>query len=121
MDRFIWDENFKRDLYVACSTVISLEDAFIDLAFGAGNIQGLEKEDVKQYIRYIADRRLIQLGLQPMHHIDKNPLLWIDEILNGVEHANFFENRVTEYTKAATQGSWDDAFAIHDGVLSEQS
>jgi ribonucleoside-diphosphate reductase beta chain len=117
----IWDENFKRDLYVACSTVISLEDAFIDLAFGTGHIQGLEKEDVKQYIRYIADRRLIQLGLQPMHHIDKNPLLWIDEILNGVEHANFFENRVTEYTKAATQGSWDDAFAIHDGVLAEQS
>jgi ribonucleoside-diphosphate reductase beta chain len=37
-------------------------------------------------------------------------LPWLDEILNGVEHTNFFENRVTEYTKAATTGSWEDVF-----------
>ena len=53
---------------------------------------------------------LAQLGLQPIYHIEKNPLRWMDEILNGVEHANFFENRATEYSRAATQGSWDEAF-----------
>jgi Ribonucleotide reductase, all-alpha domain len=40
------------------------------------------------------------------------PLPWLVEILNGVEHANFFEQRATEYSKAATRGSWDGA----DGV-----
>jgi ribonucleoside-diphosphate reductase beta chain len=106
----IWTEDFQRDLYVACSTIVDHEDAFIDLAFGLGEVEGLGPDDVKKYIRYIADRRLMQLGLQPTHHIEKNPLPWLDEILNGVEHANFFENRATEYSKAATQGTWDEAF-----------
>jgi len=106
----IWTEDFQRDLYVACSTIVDHEDAFIDLAFGLGEVEGLGPDGVKRYIRYIADRRLMQLGLQPIHHIEKNPLPWLDEILNGVEHTNFFENRATEYSKAATRGTWDEAF-----------
>ena len=62
-------------------------------------------------IRYIADRRLTQLGLNVLYHVDKNPLPWLDEMLNAVEHANFFENRSTEYSRASTTGSWEDAFA----------
>jgi len=103
-------EQFRRDIFIICDKIVNLEDAFIDLAFGVGGIEGLESADVKRYIRYIADRRLIQLGLTPIYNIAKNPLPWMDEILNGVEHANFFENRVTEYTKAATQGTWEEAF-----------
>jgi ribonucleoside-diphosphate reductase beta chain len=104
-------EELTRRLYKICDTIIHHEDAFIDLAFKIdGSIQGLHSHDVKKYIRYIANRRLLQLELQPMYEEMKNPLPWMDEILNGVEHANFFENRVTEYTKAATQGSWDEAF-----------
>ena len=79
-------------------------------AFEMGGIEGLEAREVKQYIRYIADRRLSQLGLQPVYRIEKNPLPWMEEMLNGVEHTNFFENRATEYSKAATQGSWEEAF-----------
>ncbi len=104
-------EALKRDLYKICDTIVGLEDNFISLAFGVGGIEGLTAEDVKLYIRYIADRRLVQVGLEPMYRIAKNPLPWMDEILNGVEHTNFFENRVTEYTKAATTGSWEEAFA----------
>lgn len=107
-------EELRQRLYVACNTIVTHEDAFIDLAFGMGEVQGLTPNEVKQYIRFIADRRLSQLGLQPMYQIEKNPLPWLDDMLNGVEHANFFENRVTEYTKAATQGTWDEAFALHD-------
>lgn len=107
-------EELRQRLYVACNTIVTHEDAFIDLAFGMGEVHGLNPNDVKSYIRFIADRRLSQLGLQTMYQIDKNPLPWLDDMLNGVEHANFFENRVTEYTKAATQGTWDDAFALHD-------
>jgi ribonucleoside-diphosphate reductase beta chain len=106
----IWNEPVQRDLYVACSTIVDHEDAFIDLAFEMDGVEGLKARDVKSYIRYIADRRLMQLGLQPMFHVEKNPLPWLDEILNGVEHTNFFENRATEYSRAATRGTWDEAF-----------
>ncbi len=109
-NREIWSEEFLRDLYVCCETVVTHEDAFIDLAFELGGIEGLEAREVKQYIRYIADRRLMQLGLQPVYRIDKNPLPWMEEMLNGVEHTNFFENRATEYSKAATRGTWEEAF-----------
>jgi ribonucleoside-diphosphate reductase beta chain len=111
----VWGDELRSRLYVACNTIVTHEDAFIDLAFGMGEVQGLTPNEVKSYIRFIADRRLAQLGLQPMYQIEKNPLPWLDDMLNGVEHANFFENRVTEYTKAATIGSWDEAFEIHGG------
>ncbi len=97
-----------------CRTIVTHEDAFIELAFSIdGSIQGLSSKEVKDYIRYIGDRRLQQLDMKPIFNTSANPLPWMDEMLNGVEHTNFFENRVTEYTKAATQGSWDDAFSMH--------
>lgn len=107
----VWTESLQRELYVACSTIVDHEDAFIDLAFELGGVQGLDAGEVKQYIRYTADRRLIQLGLQPIYRIERNPLPWLDVMLNGVEHTNFFENRATEYSKAATRGTWEEAFA----------
>ena len=112
----VWNDELKKELYVACNTIVTHEEAFIDLAFEMGGVQGLTPQDVKQYIHYIADRRLMQLGLQAIYKIEKNPLPWLDEILNGVEHANFFENRVTEYTRAATIGTWEEAF---EDMLSE--
>ena len=106
----IWTEDLRHSLYVACDTVLTHEDAFIDLAFGLDDVEGLNAAEVKRYIRYIADRRLMQLGLQPVYRIATNPLPWMEEMLNGVEHTNFFENRSTEYSKAATRGTWDEAF-----------
>lgn len=107
----IWDDSLKRDLQTACEQVISHEDAFIDLAFEMGQIEGLCAAEVKSYIRFIGNRRLTQLGLEPLYDVLHNPLPWIDDMLNGIEHMNFFEGRATEYTKAATEGSWDEAFA----------
>lgn len=106
----VWTESLRSELYEACATIVHFEDAFIDLAFEAGDIEGLTGREVKQYIRYIADRRLQQLGLKEIYLVDKNPLPWLDEMLNAVEHTNFFENRATEYTKAATTGEWEDVF-----------
>lgn len=107
----LWDDSLQQELLDACRTIVEHEDAFIDLAFGLGPVEGLEAEDVKQYIRYIADRRLLQLGLEEEYHIEENPLPWLDSMLNAVEHTNFFENRATEYSKAATRGNWEEAFA----------
>jgi ribonucleoside-diphosphate reductase beta chain len=106
----VWDEELKGRIYEACATIVHFEDAFIDLAFEMGNVEGLTSREVKRYIRYIADRRLSQLGLKDIYMIDANPLPWLDEILNGVEHTNFFENRVTEYSKASTTGTWENVF-----------
>ncbi len=106
----IWTDELQHDLTVACKTIVDHEDAFIDLAFEMGDIEGLTAAEVKEYIRYIADRRLTQLNLSPIYFIGNNPLPWMDEILNGVEHTNFFENRSTEYSKASTKGNWEEAF-----------
>ncbi len=106
----IWTDDFKKELYDICRKMVDLEDKFIDLAFGVGGIEGLEKEEVKLYVRYIADRRLLQLGLKANYLIADNPLPWIDDIINSVEHVNFFEGRVTEYSKGTLKGEWDDVW-----------
>lgn len=109
----IWTTAFKQDLYEACEIIISHEDAFIDLAFGVeGAIQGMTADEIKQYIRYIANRRLRQLGLEPQYNVHKNTLPWMEELVNAPEHTNFFENRATEYSRAATKGSWDDEIFV---------
>lgn len=91
--------------------VVEQEDAFIDLAFELGGVEGLTADEVKQYIRYIADRRLLQLKMKTHFKVKKNPLVWLEEILNGKEHGNFFETRVTEYSKSATIGTWENVFS----------
>ena len=106
----IWTQELQRELYKACETIIEHESSFVDLAFEMGPVEGLKKEEIKEYLKYIADRRLTQLGLQPIYRIESNPLPWLDTMLNAVEHTNFFENRSTEYSKASTTGTWDDAF-----------
>ena len=106
----VWTQEFQRELYKACETIVTHEDAFIELAFELGPIEGLAADEIKDYIRFTANRRLSQLGLQPIYQIDKHPLPWLDTMLNAVEHTNFFENRATEYSKAATKGTWEEAF-----------
>jgi ribonucleoside-diphosphate reductase beta chain len=102
----VWVDEFKKEIYDIAREMVKLEDAFIDLAFGMGEIEGLDKDSVKQYIRYIADRRLLQMGLKTEFKVKDNPLPWLEEMLNSQEHANFFETRVTEYQKSAIEGSW---------------
>jgi ribonucleoside-diphosphate reductase beta chain len=79
-----------------------------------GPVPGMTPKEIKQYIRYIADWRLGQLGLKPMFMIDEHPLPWLAPLLNGVEHANFFETRATEYSKAATRGNWGEVWDNFD-------
>ena len=104
-------KDFFEDLKNACSIVVGHEDSFIDKAFELGGVEGLDAENVKKYIRYIADNRLNQLGIDPIYNVGKNPLPYMDEMLNSLEHANFFESRATEYSRAATQGTWEEAFS----------
>jgi len=94
------------DIVDCCKTVVGMEDKFIDLAFESGDVQGMTPADIKGYIRFIADWRLRQLNLPTVYGVKENPLPWLQSMLSGVEHANFFEARSTEYSKAATKGQW---------------
>ncbi len=107
-------DEVKQDIMDCCRTVVNMEDAFIDLAFSMGPVQGMTAQDIKNYIRYIADWRLGQLKLPAIYGVKEHPIPWLSEILNGVEHANFFEQRATEYSKGATGGEWHGS----DGVWS---
>ena len=106
----IVDDEFKAEIYKMAKTAVKLEDKFIDLAYEVGGIEGLKAEEVKEYIRYITDRRLLQLGLKPNFKVKDNPLPWLEWILNGADHTNFFENRVTEYEVAGLTGTWANAY-----------
>jgi ribonucleoside-diphosphate reductase beta chain len=97
-DDIIRSHHVKR-IYKACEEIINLEDKFIDTCFEMGAVDGLLKQQVKNYIRYIADIRLKNLNVSPLYNIKENPLPWMNEMINGKEHANFFETRATEYAK----------------------
>jgi ribonucleoside-diphosphate reductase beta chain len=106
----IWNDELKGQIYTIAERMVELEDKFIDLAFSIGPMDNLDAADVKRYIRYITDRRLISLGLKGIMKVKKNPILWVEEMINAPTHTNFFENRATDYAKAAHTGSWDDVW-----------
>lgn len=107
----IWNDELKGKIYETAERMVELEDKFIDLAFGINEMEGLTKEEVKKYIRYIADRRLIGLGMKGIYKVKKNPLPWVEEMINAPTHTNFFENRATDYAKGALTGDWGDVWA----------
>jgi len=106
----IWNDQLKSKIYTIAEKMVELEDKFIDLSFAGTGMRDLKPEEVKQYIRYIADRRLISLGMKGIFKVKRNPLPWVEEMINAPVHGNFFENRVTDYAKGTLTGSWDDVW-----------
>jgi len=107
----------RNDIVDVARTMVGLEEKFVDLAFSLGPVDGMQAADIRNYVRYIADWRLTQLRLPTVfgyfeqlesgyRQVKSHPIPWLVEILNGVEHANFFEQRATEYSKGASRGSW---------------
>jgi glutaredoxin 3 len=103
--RIVTDE-FKKDIYEMFRGAVALEDKVIDLAFEMGDVEGLSAKEVKQYIRYIADRRLIGLGFKGNWNVKENPLPWLDWIVSGDSFKNFFEGTVTDYSNDNMEGDW---------------
>lgn len=103
----IVNDELKSKIYQMARDAVYLEDKFIELAFSNYDIEGISKQDVKDYIRYISDRRLLQLGMKTIFNQKDNPMSWLDWILSGVSHDNFFEKRVTEYSVNGMVGDWD--------------
>lgn len=92
------------------------EFRYIDLAFGLGPVPGLTAQDTKDFISYMVDRRLAQFGMPSLNGTTKNPLPWVESEMNNIEHTSFFENRATEYSRASTRGTWEEAFASYKSI-----
>ena len=109
-NRELWNDELKGKIYTIAEKMVDLEDKFIELSFSMGEMENLTQDDVKKYIRYICDRRLISLGMKGIFKVKKNPLPWVEEMINAPTHTNFFENRATDYAKGALSGKWDDVW-----------
>jgi ribonucleoside-diphosphate reductase beta chain len=112
-NRSVWNDELKSKIYAIAEKMVDLEDQFIDLAFGVSEMENLTRDEVKQYIRYICDRRLIALGMKGIFKVKQNPLEWVDGML-GVTHTNFFENKSVDYAKGALSGDWGDVWGAVD-------
>ena len=110
-NKHIWNDKLKGEIYTIATKMVELEDKFIDLAFSFGEMKDLTADEVKKYIRYICDRRLIAMGMKGIFKVKKNPLPWVEEMLNAPTHTNFFENKSTDYAKGALSGTWGDVWA----------
>jgi len=110
-NRELWNDELKSNIYSIAEKMVELEDQFVDLAFHMGDMEELKAEEVKEYIRYICDRRLISMGMKGLFKKKNNPLPWVETIINAPIHTNFFENRATDYAKGALSGSWEDVWA----------
>ena len=111
-NRKLWNDKLKSEIYTIAEKMVDLEDKFIDLAFNMGPMENLKPEEVKKYIRYIADRRLISMGMKGIFKVKRNPLLWVEEMINAPTHTNFFENRATDYARGALKGDWGQVWGV---------
>jgi ribonucleoside-diphosphate reductase beta chain len=104
-------EKLKLEIYRNCDILLNYEFAFIDLALKDGDLDYLKAEDLKKYIKYLADLRLGQLGLKPIYNTPENPLPWTSAFLFPKELTNFFEMTPTNYTKGdfalSEEINWD--------------
>lgn len=116
--KIVTDE-FKKTIYEMAKSAVVLEDKFIDLVYSGAVVGGLDKEEVGKYIRYLTDRRLIQLGLKGNFKVKKNPLPWVESIINAPDHTNFFEARVTEYEVGGLTGDWSYSDNKEQGEVQE--
>lgn len=83
------------------------EHRYLELVFQMGGAEGLTLEQMKDYINYLCLFRLFQLGYVTWAEVGTNPLEWMDWILAGGKHDNFFEKKVTDYSHAGLQGPID--------------
>jgi ribonucleoside-diphosphate reductase beta chain len=99
-----------KGIYEACETSVNLEFNFIDKAFEMGDIEGLSKEQLKNFIKARANEKLNELGYSPLYNdVEPNMLRemeWFNHLTSGKTHQDFFANRVTDYSKSTAD--WSD-------------
>jgi len=99
----IWDEEYQREIYDMIDEAVELEIAYAEDCLPNG-ILGLNANLFRDYVQYIADRRLERIGLEKKYN-SKNPFAWMSEAIDLPKEKNFFETRVTEYQNGSSL-SW---------------
>ena len=100
----IWTEDFKKLLIDNVERAVDLEFAYAQDCL-PGGVLGLNASVVREYLEYVADRRLEKIGLSRVYGT-KNPFPWMSEIIDLRKEKNFFETRVTEYQNSG-QLEWE--------------
>lgn len=101
----LWNESFKQEIVELFKQAVLLEYAYAEDTMPRG-ILGLNKEAFLQYLQFIANRRLKQIGINEIYDNVSNPFPWMSEMIDLKKEKNFFETRVTEYQSAGGL-SWD--------------
>jgi ribonucleoside-diphosphate reductase beta chain len=103
-------KEFEDQISIACDISVQLEFDFIDKAFEMGEVEGLNKDQLKNFIKERANQKLIELGYNPLYNdIDPNLLKqmeWFGHLTSGKTHQDFFAGRVTDYSKSTAD--WSD-------------
>lgn len=89
------------------------EHKFIDLVYEMGGSEGMTADEMKDYITYLCDFREYQLELRSMKDVGKNPLEWMEWVLSGSKHGNFFEKKITDYSHGGLPGNIDYSKYLH--------
>ncbi|MFL2549001.1 MAG: ribonucleotide-diphosphate reductase subunit beta [Gammaproteobacteria bacterium] len=92
----LWTEDFKKDMTKLVLEGVELEKKYAYDTMPRG-ILGLNAPMFEEYLKYIANRRLTQIGLPEEFKGAQNPFPWMSEVLDLKKEKNFFETRVTEY------------------------
>lgn len=103
-------DELRNKITEACYLSVQLEFNFIDKAFELGEVEGLNVDQLKNFIKARANEKMIELGYSSIYNnIDPNLLKqmeWFGHLTNGVEHQDFFAQRPTSYAKST--GDWSD-------------
>ncbi|MFC0131291.1 ribonucleotide-diphosphate reductase subunit beta [Massilia eurypsychrophila] len=92
----LWTPAFREEIKVLFLKAVDLEYAYAEDTMPRG-VLGLNASMFKGYLRFIANRRSVQIGLDPLFPQEENPFPWMSEMIDMKKERNFFETRVTEY------------------------
>ena len=101
----LWTAQFKDEIRALFLKAVELEYRYAEDTMPRG-VLGLNASMFKGYLRYIANRRATQIGLEPLFPNEENPFPWMSEMIDLKKERNFFETRVIEYQSGGAL-SWE--------------
>ena len=101
----LWTATFKEEIKVLFMQAVELEYKYAEDTMPRG-VLGMNASMFKGYLRYIANRRATQIGLETLFPNEENPFPWMSEMIDLKKERNFFETRVIEYQSGGAL-SWD--------------
>ncbi len=101
----LWTPEFKAEIKALFLKAVELEYRYAEDTMPRG-VLGLNAAMFKGYLRYIANRRATQIGLEELFPNEENPFPWMSEMIDLKKERNFFETRVIEYQSGGAL-SWD--------------